>query len=87
MHSQKRVHFYLWNNFLFQNITKYNAIFNMSLHRRFGADGWRFYPFRLQRYRKICKYARVFAFFLLFPRISRINTDNRVSVKTERWKG
>ena len=48
MHSQKRVHFYLWNNFLFQNITKYNAIFNMSLHRRFGADGWRFYPFRLQ---------------------------------------
>ena len=59
----------------------------MSLHRRFGADVWRFYPFRLQRYRKICTYARAFAFFLLFPRISRIDTDNRVSVKTGGGKG
>ena len=56
----------------------------MSLHRRFGAAGRRFYPFRLQRYGKNCTYARVFAFFLLFP---RINTDNRVSVKTGGGKG
>ena len=32
----------------------------MSLHRRFGADGWRFYPFRLQKYNIFLKYTKYY---------------------------
>ena len=38
----------------------------MSLHRRFGADGWRFYPFRLQNYNFFPTYTNKVPLFPLF---------------------
>ena len=36
----------------------------MSWHRRFGADGWRFYALRLQKYNIFLNYARIWWGFL-----------------------